>query len=177
MVAEQVNVSINHYTMLKVEGSNLSISILKFVLFQFSKWLHLDKNNNLGILVGLLVLMIDLALALTLRSIYSRFMAYKWTMAMQLFEYCIDPKNHKSGEEHKAIAVKGAIWPKSLIRCQGDWLFQPCQMEEYHLSIKTLQLLFLKMTAHHLLYRNMCLDLNKLIIHPIGMIIFKKLCV
>ena len=42
--------------MLKVEGSNPGASILKFGLFQFSKWLCLDKNNNLGISVALLVL-------------------------------------------------------------------------------------------------------------------------
>ena len=35
--------------MLKVESSNLGASILKFGLFQFSKWLCLDQNNNLGI--------------------------------------------------------------------------------------------------------------------------------
>ena len=55
--------------------------------------------------------MIDLAL--TLRAIQSSFMIYKWTMAMQLsFEHCIDPKDHKSEEEIKAIAVEGAMWPK-----------------------------------------------------------------
>ena len=42
--------------MLKVEGSNPGASILKFGLFQFSKWLCLDKNNNLEISVALLVL-------------------------------------------------------------------------------------------------------------------------
>ena len=42
--------------MLKVEGSNPGAAILKFGLFQFSKWLCLDKNNNLGISVALLVL-------------------------------------------------------------------------------------------------------------------------
>ena len=42
--------------MLNVEGSNPGASILKFGLFQFSKWLCLDKNNNLGISVALLVL-------------------------------------------------------------------------------------------------------------------------
>ena len=52
-------------------------------------------------------------LVLTLRAIQSSFMAYKWTMTMQLsFEYCIDPKDHKSEEEIKAIAVEGAIRPK-----------------------------------------------------------------
>ena len=55
-MAEWVNVSINHLPMLKVKGLNLGASILKFGLFQFSKWLCLDKNNNLGILVLLLVL-------------------------------------------------------------------------------------------------------------------------
>ena len=40
-------------------------------------------------------------------------MAYKWTMAMQFsFEYFIDPKNHKSEDKHKSIAVEGVIWPK-----------------------------------------------------------------
>ena len=43
-------------------------------------------------------------LALTLRAIESSFMVYKWTMAMQFsFEYCIDPKDHKSEEDIKAI--------------------------------------------------------------------------
>ena len=52
-------------------------------------------------------------LALTLRAIQSSFMVYKWTMAMQLsFEYCIDPKDHKSEEEIRAIAVEGAMLPK-----------------------------------------------------------------
>ena len=52
-------------------------------------------------------------LALPLRDIQSSFMVYKWTMAMHFtFEYCIDPKDHKSEVEYKAIAVEGAIWPK-----------------------------------------------------------------
>ena len=52
-------------------------------------------------------------LALTLRAIQSSFMVYKWTMAMQFsFKYCIDPKDHKSEEEIKAIAVEGAMRPK-----------------------------------------------------------------
>ena len=42
--------------MLKVEGLNPYTSILKYGPFQFSKWLHLDKNINLKILVVLLVL-------------------------------------------------------------------------------------------------------------------------
>ena len=32
------------------------------------------------------------------------------------FNYCIDPKDHKSEEEYKAIAVEGA---KALTGCQG----------------------------------------------------------
>ena len=57
-------------------------------------------------------------LALTLRAIQSSFMVYKWTMAMQFsFEYCIDPKDHKSEEEIKAIAVEGAMRPKALTGC------------------------------------------------------------
>ena len=52
-------------------------------------------------------------LALTIRAIQSSFMVYKWTMAMQFsFEYCIDPKDHKSEEEIMAIAVEGAMWQK-----------------------------------------------------------------
>ena len=56
VVAEWVNMSINHQPMLKVEDSNSGASILKFGLFHFLKWMCLDKNNNLGILVVLLVL-------------------------------------------------------------------------------------------------------------------------
>ena len=55
-MAEWVNVSINHEPMLKVKVSNPGVSILKFGLFQFSKWFCLDKNNNLGVSVALLVL-------------------------------------------------------------------------------------------------------------------------
>ena len=74
--------------MFKVEGSNLGTSIMQFGLFQFSKWLCLDKINYLGILVALLVL----------KDVY------EWTMATQFsFEYCIDPKYHKSEEDIKAI--------------------------------------------------------------------------
>ena len=52
-------------------------------------------------------------LALTLRAIQSSFMVYKWTMAMQFsFKYCIVPKDQKSEEEIKAIAVEGAMRPK-----------------------------------------------------------------
>ena len=52
-------------------------------------------------------------LALTLRTIQSSFMVYKWTMAMPFsFEYCKDPKDDKSEEEIKGFAVEGAMWPK-----------------------------------------------------------------
>ena len=52
-------------------------------------------------------------LVLTLRAIQISFMVHKWTMAIQFaFEYCIDPKDHKSEDKYKAIAVEGAIWPK-----------------------------------------------------------------
>ena len=82
-------------------------------------------------------------LALTLRTIQSSFMVYKWTMAMQFsFEYCIDPKDHKSEEEIKAIAVEGAMRPKALTGCK---------MEEYHLNIETLQLCLWIMPSYHLL--------------------------
>ena len=54
-------------------------------------------------------------LALMVRAIQSSFMVYKWTMAMQSsFEYCTDPKDHKSEEQIKAIAVKGGMRPKAL---------------------------------------------------------------
>ena len=47
------------------------------------------------------------------KAIQSSFRVYKWIIAMQFsFEYCIDPKDHKSEEEYKTIAVEGAIWPK-----------------------------------------------------------------
>ena len=48
-----------------------------------------------------------------LRAIQSTFVVYKWTMVKQFsIEYFIDPKDHKSEEEYKEIAVEGAIWPK-----------------------------------------------------------------
>ena len=52
-------------------------------------------------------------------------MVYKWTMAMQLsLEYCIDPKDHKSEEEYKAVALKGAIYQSShqMLRLAGSAL-------------------------------------------------------
>ena len=52
-------------------------------------------------------------LALTLRALQSSFMVYKWTISMQFsFKYCTEPKDHKSEEEIKTIAVEGAMWPK-----------------------------------------------------------------
>ena len=52
-------------------------------------------------------------LALMLRAIQSSLMVFKWTMNMQFsFKYCIVPKDHKSEEEIKAIAVEGAMWLK-----------------------------------------------------------------
>ena len=52
-------------------------------------------------------------LALRLRAIQSSFMVYKWTMVIQFsFEFCIDPKDHKSEEKIKAIAVEDAMRPK-----------------------------------------------------------------
>ena len=37
----------------------------------------------------------------------------KWTIAMWfLFEYRLDPKDHESEEEYKAVAVESAIWPE-----------------------------------------------------------------
>ena len=73
-------------------------------------------------------------LAIMLGAIQSSFKAYKWTMAVQFsFEYCIDPKDHKSEKQYKAIAVEGDIWPK-LIPDAKDWLVQPCKTEECHLT-------------------------------------------
>ena len=52
-------------------------------------------------------------LGLTFRAIQSSFMVYKWTMAMQLsFKHWIEPKDYKSEEEIKAIAVEGDMPPK-----------------------------------------------------------------
>ena len=34
------------------------------------------------------------------------------------FQHSVDPKDHKS-EDIKAIAVEGAVWPKTLTACQG----------------------------------------------------------
>ena len=48
------------------------------------------------------------------------------------FEYCIDPKDHKSKEEYKAIAVEGAKQPKP----QPDVMNK---MEGYQLTIEKLQ--------------------------------------
>ena len=42
------------------------------------------------------------------------------------FEYCIDPKDHKSKEEIKAIAVAAKSSNRML-----------CKTEEYHLNIET----------------------------------------
>ena len=50
----------------------------------------------------------------------SRIASWLEATAMQFsFDYCIDPEVHKTKEEIKAIAVKGAIWPKALTGCQG----------------------------------------------------------
>ena len=56
-------------------------------------------------------------------AIQSSYMVYKWTMDMQFsFEYCIYPKDHKSEDEIKAIAVEGAMRPKlSLDAMQEGW--------------------------------------------------------
>ena len=63
-----------------------------------------------------------IGLALSLRAIQSSFMVYKWTMAMQFsFKYCIDPKDHKSEVEYKAITAEGTICP-TLLPDVKDWL-------------------------------------------------------
>ena len=62
--------------MLKIEGSNPN------EIFQCSKWLRLDLNNNLRVLAVLLVLNYFIKLPLILGAIQSSFMVYKWTMAM-----------------------------------------------------------------------------------------------
>ena len=36
------------------------------------------------------------------------------------FEYCIDPKDHKSDEDIKAIAFEGAMRPKLLMDAMQD---------------------------------------------------------
>ena len=50
-------------------------------------------------------------LALMLRAIQSSFMVYKWTMAIQILHRPRGPQIF--GEDIKAIAVEGAIWPQS----------------------------------------------------------------
>ena len=60
------------------------------------------------------------------------------------------PWGHKSEEENKAIAVKGAIWPK-LEPDAKDWLVQPCKTEEYHLNIEIVAALFVIMPATNIL--------------------------
>ena len=71
-------------------------------------------------------------LVLTLRAIQSSFMVYKWTMAMQFsFKYCIDPKDHKSEEEIKAIAVEGAMWLSvCLHKLLGNAIYEPWSYSE-----------------------------------------------
>ena len=65
------------------------------------------------------------------------------------FKYCIEPKDHKSEEEWKAIAVEGAILPK-LQTDAKDLLIQSCKREEYHLNIEKLPVCLL-MPAHCLI--------------------------
>ena len=61
-------------------------------------------------------------------------MVYKWTMAMQFsFEYCIDPKDHKSEEVYKA-EIEGAIWPKLYQMPRTGW-FSPARQRKYHLNV------------------------------------------
>ena len=61
-------------------------------------------------------------LTFTLRVIQSSVMVYKWTMAMQFSFECIDPKDHKSEEEIKAVAVavEGAMRLKLLLDVMQD---------------------------------------------------------
>ena len=70
------------------------------------------------------------------------------------FKYCIDPKDHKSEEEIKAIEVEGAMRSKSSNRML-------CKTEEYHLNIETLQLCLWIMPSYHLLKMEMYVKDNK----------------
>ena len=54
--------------------------------------------------------MIEQVLMLT--AIQSSFMIHKWIMAMQFsYEYCIDPKDHKSRQLHLRVpSVQSSNW-------------------------------------------------------------------
>ena len=62
--------------------------------------------------------MIELALSYELFRVASLFINGPWLCSFHS-NTIIDPKDLKSGEEYKAIAVEGAIWPKTLIGYQG----------------------------------------------------------
>ena len=109
-------------------------------------------------------------LALRLRAIQSSFMVYKWTMAMQFsFGFCIDPKNHKSEEEFKAIAVEGAMWPKkALTGWQGlaGSALQDRGVTSKHWNVAAL--IRHNASTSLIIYGNVCLGTNKLKIPPNG---------
>ena len=55
------------------------------------------------------------------------------------------------------------------------WLYQINKTEGYHPNIEKLAALFVVMPAYNLvIYGNMCLETNKLKVHPIGMATLKK---
>ena len=101
-------------------------------------------------------------LALTLRAIQSSFMVYKWTMAMQFsFEYCIDPKDHKSEEDIKAICSlqESSRHVLSLPDEEDGW-FIISRRRETIWRFEIVAALFVVMPTHYL-YAEMC-DLIKI---------------
>ena len=72
-------------------------------------------------------------------------------MTMQVsFKYCTDPKDQKSEEEYKAIAIEGAIWPKPLTGYQGlaGSAMQDGGVPPEHWNVAAL---FVVMPAHYLI--------------------------
>ena len=94
----------------------------------------------------------------TLRAIQSSFMVYKWTMAMQFsFEYCIDPKDHKS--EVQGNCSWRCHLAKALTGCQGlaGSALHDVGVPSEHWNNAAL---FVIMPAHYLIMENMWLETN-----------------
>ena len=73
------------------------------------------------------------------------------------FEHSIEPKDHKSEEECKVIAVKGAIWPKLYWSPRTGWL-SPARQRSTILKFEMLQLCMFVMPLHQLIIENVCND-------------------
>ena len=64
------------------------------------------------------------------------------------------------------FAVEGGLELKALD--DMDWLVHLFKTERYHQNIDKVAALIYVMPAHHLKYGNMCLEYNKLKMHPQG---------